>query len=55
MERSHFWEANNHSASQKMTRLLYNLEGSLPWSQEPMTEPYPGSYESSPQHYILFV
>jgi hypothetical protein len=30
-------------------------EGSLPWSQDPATGPYPESDESSPHHHTVFI
>jgi hypothetical protein len=30
-------------------------EGSIPYSQEPLSGPYPEPYKSSPKHSILFL
>jgi len=49
MEESPCWEANNHSCSQKIPRLLWNREGSLSSSQEPAAGPYREPNASSPQ------
>jgi len=37
----HSWEANKQSASQEIPRFFMELEGSLPYSKEPATDPYP--------------
>jgi hypothetical protein len=49
------WEAANCAATQELPNILWKpKEGSLPWSQEPSTRPYPQSDQFSPQHPILF-
>jgi hypothetical protein len=55
MEQSPPREANSHSASQKPPPPSLEPEGSLPYSQQPATSPYPEPYESSPYIPILFL
>jgi hypothetical protein len=47
-EQSPSWEANSHSASQEISRLLWNPKVFLPGSQEPAKGPCPEQDESSP-------
>jgi hypothetical protein len=47
MDQSISCEADSSSAGQETLRVLWNLECSLPRSQEPVTGPYPEQAESS--------
>ena len=49
MEKSPSWEAKRFSASQEIPRVLRELEGSLPHSQQPATCPYSEPDKSSPR------
>jgi len=44
------WEASRSSASQEITRILMETEGSLPHSQSPVTYPYLQPDQSMPPH-----
>ena len=52
IEQSPTWEANLFSASQEISRILVEPEGSLPHSQVSATCPYPEPARSSPNPYI---
>jgi hypothetical protein len=54
MEQSPSWEANGLSANQEITRILWNPQGSLPYSQVPATCPYPEPAWSSPYTHAPF-
>jgi hypothetical protein len=54
MEQSHSWEANSHSAVQKIPSLLWNQKVHLLCSQKHTTEAYPEPDESSPHPHVLF-
>jgi hypothetical protein len=41
MEQSASWEVNRSSASQKISRILWNPHGSSPHSEQPASCPYP--------------
>ena len=45
-------EANWFAASQEITRIFMETEGSLPQSQASATCPYPGPAQSSPHTHI---
>jgi hypothetical protein len=47
------WEADSHLATQEISPLLMETEGSLPCSQQPDTGPYPEPDESSPHPQVL--
>jgi hypothetical protein len=53
MELSPSCEAANCAAAQELSSILRNLEGSLPYSQEPSTGPYPEADESNTYYLIL--
>ena len=48
MEQRTSWEANLFSAGQEIPRILWNPEGLLPHSQEPVNCPYSDPEKSSP-------
>jgi len=48
VQQSPSWEASSRSASQEISRLLWNPEGSIPCSQEQATGSCPEPDESSP-------
>jgi hypothetical protein len=50
-----FWEANSHSASQEILRLLWSKEGLLPCSQKPTNGLNQEPDESIPHFSILFI
>jgi hypothetical protein len=54
IEHSPSGEANSHSASQEISRLSFEPEGSLPCSQERATGAYPDRDEYSPHLPTLF-
>jgi hypothetical protein len=47
------WEAESRSASSLNFPRFVEPEGSLPYSQQSTTDPYPESDENSPHHDIL--
>ena len=51
-QQSPSWEANRFSASQEIPRILWNPEGSLPYSQVPAACPCPEPARSSPYPHI---
>jgi len=55
MEQNPSSEANSHSASQEIPRLVWDHKSSLPFSHEPATAPYPEPDESNlhPQPLLL--
>jgi hypothetical protein len=55
MEQSPSWEANRYSASQEISRLFTEPEGSLPSSQEPVTGFYSETDKSNPTLQLLKV
>jgi hypothetical protein len=49
-EQSPSWEANQFADSQEIPRIFMEPEGSLPYSQETSTCPYPDPTPSSPHN-----
>jgi hypothetical protein len=47
------WEAASCAATQEFPQYFIEPEGSLPYSQEPSTGPYPELDQSNPYHPIL--
>jgi hypothetical protein len=54
MEQRPSWEASSRPTSQEILRLVWNPEGSLPYSEEPATGSYPEPHVSSPYVTTLF-
>jgi hypothetical protein len=50
MEQSNAWQANRFAASQEIPSICMEPEGSLPYSQVPVTCPYPEPTPSSPHN-----
>jgi hypothetical protein len=50
MEQSPSWEADHFAASQEISRIFMEPEGSLPYSQVPTTCPYPEPTPSTPHN-----
>jgi hypothetical protein len=54
IELSPSWGQANCAATQEFPQHFMEPEGSLPWSQEPSTGPYPEPYQSNPYNPIHF-
>jgi hypothetical protein len=55
MEQSPSWEADSHSANQKISRLLWNQKVNYRVHNNPTLVPIPNKIASSPHHYMLFI
>jgi hypothetical protein len=52
-EPEQLWGRTTDPATQELPSISWKNEGSIPYSQEPSTGPYPEKYESNPHHPIL--